>query len=152
MADLVIAWLSNLGPDSTESYRLLAGKAYLGMRDPLRAIDTVDGIPGEAAERIRASAMLQLGDAKSAAQSLLDSGDATGGARTAVWTRDWSFVKEAGPDAWKQALETLSTPTLTDPTNAAPIARGSQLVEESASARSAIEQLLIDASNESLSQ
>jgi hypothetical protein len=155
MAELALGWLKEPGADSPEAHRLLAGTAYLGMRDPRRAMESVEGLSGEAAERIRASAMLQLGDAKEAAQRLVSAGDAAGAERTAVWTRDWTFVMEAGPEVWRQALETLSqaesTPS-SDPAQEGPIARGSQLVDESARARSAIEQLLFDTETATPSQ
>ncbi len=144
LADLALGWLGPVGPEQPEERRLLAGQAHLAVRDALAARAAVEGLSGPEADKIRAAADLQLGDARAAAEGLVRAGEAELGQRTAVWTQDWSFVGETGPEDWKQAIDALDQPAAdaADTAPKGPIARGTDLVEESAKAREAIEGLL----------
>jgi hypothetical protein len=146
MADLALAWLGEVHPNDPEDRRLVAASALLAVRDAPGALAVLEGLSVKAAEKTRALAKVQLGDTRSAVAVLAEAGEVDQAQRTAVWTQDWSFVREAGPEIWKDALGSLIVPT--DPTgqeaeSLGAIARGNQLVEESEKSRATIEGLLI---------
>jgi hypothetical protein len=146
MADLALAWLGETQPDDPEDRRLLAASALLAVRDAPKALAVLEGLSVKAADKTRALAKVQLGDTRSAVAGLTEAGEVDQAQRTAVWTQDWSFVQEAGPEIWKDALGSLIVPTdapgqVADSQGA--IALGNELVEESARARATIEDLLI---------
>lgn len=147
MADLALLWLGETHPEDTEDRRLVTASALLAVKDAGGALEVLEGLPGKSAEKIRALAKIQLGDTKSAVAGLAEAGDVEQAQRAAVWTKDWSFVEEAGPEIWKDALGSLATTadaTGSEVDPPGPIARGNLLVEESATARATIERLLQD--------
>lgn len=145
MAELALGWLGPVLEGDSEDRRIMAAQAFLAVRDAPAALAAIEGLTGPAAEGVRAHANLQLGETRAAVEGLADAGEEEQARRTAVWTGDWTLVRESGPEEWREALETLSpSAELADPGQevAGPIARGGQLVEESAKARAVIESLL----------
>lgn len=138
--DLSLGWLAPVDAQSAEDLRLLSATAHLAMRDAAAAIGLLEGMIGAEAETIRAAATLQLGDVLAASDALVRAGDQTGGERTIVWSRDWSLIKDNGPDAWKAAAGLVGGSS--EVPAEGPIARGAALIEESAAARATLDALL----------
>ncbi|MFZ1470060.1 MAG: hypothetical protein WAT09_13950 [Paracoccaceae bacterium] len=139
-ADLALAWMGSVGPESGENLRLRAAQAHLMLRDAPTVLALLDGLTTPDALALQATAAAQLGDLRTSAEALLQGGDETAAQRTITWTQDWPVVAQAGPTTWRPAAELLSLDTKVDA--AGPIARGTALVDESVTARATIEALL----------
>jgi hypothetical protein len=138
--DLALDWLGPVGAEDAEDLRLFAARAHVALREAPAALDLLEGIAGPEEEALRATALVLLGDNRTAAEAYAGAGEAEAGMRTLTWTQDWPLVAEGGPDAWKAAAALLADPVA--PEAPGPIGRGSALVEESAAARAVIEGLL----------
>ncbi len=138
--DLALDWLGPVGAEDAEDLRLFAARAHVALREAPAALNLLEGIAGPEAEALRATALVLLGDNRTAAEAYAGAGEAEAGMRTLTWTQDWPLVAEGGPDAWKAAAALLADPVA--PEAPGPIGRGSALVEESAAARAVIEGLL----------
>jgi hypothetical protein len=151
-ADLALGWLGAVTEQDSAQRRLMAANAHLAVRDARAALTVLQGMTEAEATTLRARAELQLGDMKTAAETLSAGGDAAGGQRTAVWTQDWTYIKETGPDAWQEAVELLEPPAAENAPPDGSIAEGTALADESAAARAALEALLATAAEPAPSQ
>lgn len=138
--DLALQWLGPVDTDAEEDLRLFAAKARLSLRDAPAALALLTGIESSEAARLRADATLQLGDARAAAEVLIEAGATDEGQRVLSWTQDWPLVGAEGAEDWRGAAALVEQPA--DAPAAGPIARGTALAEESAAARAKIEALL----------
>lgn len=138
--DLALSWLGPVGPGEGDDVRLMAAKAHIMLRNAPAVVDLLAGITSPEAETLRATAIAQLGDMKAAADALRQAGDETAGQRALTWTQDWSLVATDGPESWRAAASLLSAQGEGSPPGS--IARGTELVKESAAARAKIEALL----------
>lgn len=157
-----LTWLGPLAEDAEAQSRVLAARANLSLRDARAALVVLSGLGDPEAERLRAEAMLQLGDPMAAADAYDRAGDAAARDRARVWARDWPLLAEAGPDLWVAAAALVAPPDpeggpvedagpgdATDaaaadaPAGQGPLSQGAAMVEDSAAAREAIEGLLL---------
>lgn len=155
-----LAWLGVVGPEEDGPTRLLAAQAAMALGDARAAGALVAGLDDPEAQKIRAAAVLQLGDAAAAAEALDKAGDTAGRDRALTWTQDWPKLAQAGADPWKSAAAltdaataaagpagdaTLAPGQAPDTAQAeatTPLARGNALVADSAAARAAVDALL----------
>lgn len=156
-----LAWLGVVGPEEDGPTRLLAAQAAMALGDARAAGALVAGLDDPEAQKIRAAAVLQLGDAAAAAEALDKAGDTAGRDRALTWTQDWPKLAQAGADPWKSAaaLTDAATAAAAGPAGDAtlapgqapdtaraeattPLARGNALVADSAAARAAVDALL----------
>lgn len=138
--DLSLQWIGPVGAASDQDSRLMAARARLGLRDAPTAITLLAGLTTAEAKKLRAEAVLQIGDAKAAAQALFAAGEVEAGQRALTWTQDWPLISAEGPEIWRAAATLIGQG---DPATAGPITRGTALVEDSAAARETIETLLL---------
>ncbi len=139
--DLALQWLGPVNGSSDEDLRLLAARARLDLRDAPAALQLLAGINASEAARMRAEATLQLGDAGSAARLLMQAGATEDGQRVLAWTQDWPLIGVEGPEEWRSAAGVAAPAPVA--AAAGPISSGTALVEESATARMVIEDLLL---------
>lgn len=138
--DLSLQWLGPVDMSSDEDSRLMAARARLGLRDVPTALTLLAGLTTAEATKLRAEAVLQIGDAEAAATALIAAGEEQAGQRALTWTQDWPLIAAEGPENWRAAATALEQ---TEPALGGPIARGSALAEDSAAAREVIETLLL---------
>lgn len=137
--DAAIVWLGPVDASDPIELRLLAAEAELDRRDARAALTLLSDATGEDADKLRAYALLLLGDVQAAETALLRSGDAETAARVGLWSGNWTQAPE---DAWEEAAR-LAAP-LPDGETAGLLDRGGRTVEASIAAREAIENLLAD--------
>ncbi len=156
-----LAWLGVVGPEEDGPTRLLAAQAAMALGDARAAGALVAGLDDPEAQKTRAAAVLQLGDAAAAAEALDKAGDTAGRDRALTWTQDWPKLAQAGADPWKSAAAltdaataaaagpagdgTLAPGQAPDTARAdatTPLARGNALVADSEAARAAVDALL----------
>ena len=141
-ADAALAWLDR-SADAAPGFALAAARAELLRSDAGAALALLDGESGTEAEGLRAQALERLGQLGPAAEAWRAAGDAAQAGRLAAWRRDWAGVSPGDTAPWADAagLAVARVPG-TGPEEDGLLARGSALVEDSASARRAIETLL----------
>lgn len=146
LAESALIWSS--GPTiSDPEERLLVAEAELTQRDPRSALRTLAGLEDQGAERLRAAAYEQLGEPEVAAAAFEVAGDSQSRLRAAWRAQDWALIERDGASPQREAIATLlsdpaSVPS-TSETSDGPLARSARLLEESASARAAIAELLV---------
>ena len=101
--DEALLWLP---PDNV----VQVAEAELAREDARSALRALAGETGPEAERLRAAALAQLGDASAAARAFTAAGDAAS-ARTALWrAEDWAAGAPALPKGREAALAVLAEP------------------------------------------
>jgi hypothetical protein len=138
LGSAALQWLEP-GPSSAVGARLLAAEAELVRRDARAALRHLAGLPGDAAERLRAQASLQLGDASMAVTAFERLDDGPGQIAAARLAQDWARIAADSPQPWQSAAVLATAPL---PAADGPLARASALIAESAAARDALTGLL----------
>lgn len=87
--------------------RLFTAEASLALDLPRAALQQIAGIDGAAADRIRAAALADLGEAPEAIRLFAAAGDQDAAARTAWTAGDWAAYRRLRQDARSAALERL---------------------------------------------
>ncbi|NUB44603.1 hypothetical protein GEU84_009435 [Fertoebacter nigrum] len=130
-----------LQPETTagDGHRLLAAEAELARRDARAALRHLAGLPGEAAESLRAKAALQLGDAAMAATAYEQLDDRPGQLSAAKLAEDWAQLAADSPPPWQSAAVLATEPL---PTADGALARANALIAESSAARTTLTGLL----------
>jgi hypothetical protein len=133
-------WLGPVDAASPPDRRLLAARAAFGRGDARSAVALLEGLADTEADRLRANALLQLGDLAAAGTALTAAGAEEEAARLGPWRGDWAELDPSLPDPWLQAADLLNPEA---PAEAKPLlARGGQAVEASLASRQMIEALL----------
>jgi hypothetical protein len=138
--DAALIWMGPVRPDHTADKRLVLAEATLDTGDAATARDMVEGLAGSEAARIRAQALLQLGDGAAAAETLSASGQTDAASRANLWSGKWATLDPTTPDIWQTAAD-LTKPGEPD-LESGLLGRGAEAVEASATSRTAIETLL----------
>lgn len=84
--DLALDWLGPVGAEDAEDLRLFAARAHVALREAPAALDLLEGIAGPEEEALRATALVLLGDNRTAAEAYAGAGEAEAGMRTLTWT------------------------------------------------------------------
>lgn len=135
-------------PGFTERGRRLLARAALDEFDPAGALAEIAGLAGPEADLLRAEALALGGDHAAAAARFGAIGEAERAALEAWRAGDLRGPAAGAPEPLRKALDSLgrSRPPASGvgaaPATAGPLAAGRRLVEESRSARAAIEALL----------
>ncbi len=139
--DAALAWLDV--PGAAPDQRLLSAKAELQRQDARAALRGLAGLESPEASRLRAKALIQLGDPGAAALAWSAAGDTAEQARAQIWTQDWESLAAHGPEAWRLGAAALgpSVPVLTE---AGPLARSAALIATSQRERESLAALLAE--------
>jgi hypothetical protein len=157
-AEAALGWVGSADDDRA---RLIRARAELARNAPGAALAALDGVEGEAADLLRAEALMAEGAAAEAARLLAAAGDAAGSRRAALRAGDFATAA-GGDDPLGQALAALAEAGA-DPdatpgqpsaeaggaaeaalpgTTGGPLAEGRALVERTAAQRAALAALL----------
>lgn len=146
MAELALAALPERARVSTEEKRLRA-EALLLAGNPAAALPLLAGDQDEAGTALRARALVALGDAAGAAAALRAAGSTDGAAEVAWRQGDTDLVREFGTDLQRQVATPIEPGTAVSADgDAAPLARGRALIEESVAFRATVDLLLQETS------
>lgn len=129
-ADAALVWVADL-PD-----QVFAARIELARGDPDAALRRLGAERGEDADRLRADALLRLGNAAAAA-TLLSDIDAQQAAVARLRSRQWQNIAPEAPTGW-QAVAARLQPVTAEGT----LGQGRAVAEESAATRADIEALL----------
>ena len=147
LADQAARWLHA----AIDPPRLLAARTAAANGDPQQALALVGDETAPAAIQVRLDALKQLGDEPAVAALFAQLGMTEEHWNAVSRTQNWESLAVDGPEIWKAAAATLvdhpsATPLSPDalgilPANG-PLARGDDLINQSASTRDAIAALL----------
>lgn len=124
--------------------RLVRARLALASRQPGQAIQYLAGLETPVADGLRAEAARALGDLSAAARFYAEAGETGKQAALAWQIRDWSTVREAGPDT-RSGYATLrdETPAAAfDPGTAPSLAGARSLLEGSSAMRDRLKEIL----------
>lgn len=150
------AWLGAVTAASDEAARLLTAEAEVMLRDAREALRVLAGLTSPEAERLRATATLQLGDAATATLAFERSGDLVASQRAMALAADWQRLSETAASPWQRAAaQAVRAPRTagasTEQPGAAeqpeasalgPMASGQALITQSEESRAAVAALL----------
>lgn len=137
--DAALAWLGPIAANDTDQRRRVAARAELLRGNARSALDLLSELTAPEDETLRAKALVQLGNLAPARLAYAAAGLPDEAARLLPWEANWPEVETDGSEPWADAAATATVPV---PDEAGPLARGAALVEESASARAALDALL----------
>jgi hypothetical protein len=140
-AEAALAWLGPTGPDDSAPRREVAARAELSRGDARRVLVLLAGLDGPGIVDLRTRAQTQLGALDAARQAMDDAGKVDEAARLATWEADWAGLQAGGSDPWSVAAAFATVPK---PLALGPLARGEELLADSAAARAAVSALLAD--------
>lgn len=138
-ADAALDWLGPVGSEDSADRRQLAAAAELARGDARATLTYLAGLSGPTAAELRARALVQIQVLPEARISFDAAGLTEESARLAVWEGDWERLKSGGSRPWAAAAAYVAPPQLSAE---GLLARGAALVDDSAAARLAIEELL----------
>jgi tetratricopeptide (TPR) repeat protein len=138
-ADPALAWLGPVTASDPDQRRRVAAQAEMLRGDARVALALLGTLSDPVDAGLRAKALVQLGRLQSAREAYEAAGLPEEAARLIPWLADWPQVQNAGAAPWSVAAAVATGPS---PVEAGPLARGTALVEESATARAALEALL----------
>ena len=115
-------------------------------------LQLLEGQDSPAAIPVRLEALDQIGDEKASAEMFATLGMAAEQSSALSRMQDWAGLAATGPDVWKAAVATISDAPAPKPPAASallgadnpvgPLAKGQQLITQSAATRDAISALL----------
>jgi hypothetical protein len=142
MADSALTWL----PDETQADPNLLARIHLQRHDGRSALRVLTGQDTPDALALQASALQQLGDEAAAARVFATTGDSASELRSLGHAEAWDEISKRGDDPWKSVASVLENApeNLPSPEGAlaGPLAKGKQLVDDSANTRAAVAALL----------
>ncbi len=141
--DAALAWLDPSTPDAAAEQRLLLAEAELQRQDARASLQSLAGISAPEAARLRARALIQLGDPGAAALAWAEAGDANAQERAQVWTQDWKNLALDGPEAWRAAA-TVAAKRPQPASAIGPLARTAALLVASQTDRATLTALLAE--------
>lgn len=139
-ADQSLAWLEPLTPDRDEAHRMLIAKAHLYRRDARSALREMAGLEGAEADRMRAVAGLQLGDALTAEEAFTRLGDRESALAARIRRADWADVAATAQGPWRDAASAVLRSEASVDTGS--LAHSAELLSASSAARDAVRSLL----------
>lgn len=143
LAEPALHWIGALGGDGGADAQMLAASAKLLMGDAEGVIAGIDGLDGVAAADLRAQALMALGKPAEAAAAWAVAGNAEAELRAQSWARNWDDLAQRDSSAWQPAATLASASASNGKANLpGPLALGSALVADSASARTTLIDLL----------
>jgi len=142
MADSALMWL----PDESQADPNLLARIHLQRHDGRSALRVLTGLKTPDAMALQASALQQLGDEAAAARVFATMGDSASELRSLGHAEAWDEISKRGDDSWKSVASVLENAPENLPaaegTLAGPLAKGKQLVDDSANTRAAVAALL----------
>ncbi|AZL59449.1 hypothetical protein EI545_11710 [Tabrizicola piscis] len=138
-ADPALVWLGPVAANDSDQRRRVAARAEMLRGDARAALELLGTLSDPEDEGLRAKALVQLGRLQPARAAYEAAGLPEEAARLVPWQADWPKVQDEGPAPWSAAASVATGPT---PVETGPLARGAALVEESATARAALEAFL----------
>jgi hypothetical protein len=132
--------------ETTERGRLILARNALAEADPTNALELISTAKGAEAARLRAEALVEVGQPEKAKQQFRAAGDAEGAARAAWLAGSWPEVGDSAPPALTSAVQALrlsETSGQRDQTRSeGELAAGRKLVDEARAARRALDDLV----------
>jgi hypothetical protein len=143
LPDAALRWIGGQSTGSPLPDRIVAAKAELAAGNPDQALQWLDGLDDATAWDVGATALWQQGKFSGAADAWAKAGNADAELRAQSWARDWNRLSNGDMSDWQAAAALVTK----DPADAAsdapgPLALGTALIAESASARATLMALL----------